>query len=47
VESRVNTGSTARLDWSETALADSGLTGLQKSFRMSDHYPLWVEFEVP
>jgi hypothetical protein len=28
-------------------LADSGLTNLQKSFRMSDHYPLWVEFEVP
>ncbi|MGH2953774.1 MAG: hypothetical protein ACRDK9_07085 [Solirubrobacterales bacterium] len=34
-------------DWSETALADSGLTALQKSFRMSDHFPLWVEFEVP
>jgi hypothetical protein len=34
-------------DWSETALSDSGLTNLQKSFRMSDHYPLWVEFEVP
>lgn len=34
-------------DWSETALADSGLTSLQKSFRMSDHFPLWVEFEVP
>jgi endonuclease/exonuclease/phosphatase family metal-dependent hydrolase len=34
-------------DWSATALADSGLTNLQKSYRMSDHYPLWVEFEVP
>jgi hypothetical protein len=34
-------------DWSETALANSGLTNLQKSFRMSDHFPLWVEFEVP
>ena len=34
-------------DWSETVLADSGLTNLQKSFRMSDHFPLWVEFEVP
>ena len=33
-------------DWSETVLADSGLTNLQKSFRMSDHFPLWVEFEV-
>lgn len=35
------------LDWSETALADSGLTASQKSYRMSDHFPLWVEFEVP
>jgi endonuclease/exonuclease/phosphatase family metal-dependent hydrolase len=34
-------------DWSETALAHSGLTNLQKSIRMSDHYPLWVELEVP
>ena len=34
-------------DWSETVLADSGLTNLQKSFRMSDHFPLWVEFAVP
>jgi endonuclease/exonuclease/phosphatase family metal-dependent hydrolase len=34
-------------DWSETALADSGLSSLQKSYRLSDHYPLWVEFDVP
>jgi endonuclease/exonuclease/phosphatase family metal-dependent hydrolase len=34
-------------DWSETVLADSELSNLQKSFRISDHYPLWVEFEVP
>jgi hypothetical protein len=34
-------------DWSQTALADSGLTAQQKSFRISDHYPLWVEFAVP
>ncbi len=34
-------------DWSLTALADSGLTRQQKSFRISDHYPLWVEFVVP
>lgn len=25
---------------------DAGLTRQQLSFRMSDHYPLWVEFEV-
>ncbi len=34
-------------DWSLTALADTALTGQQKSFRISDHYPLWVEFVVP
>lgn len=34
-------------DWTKTVLADSGLTSQQKSFRISDHYPLWVEFEVP
>jgi endonuclease/exonuclease/phosphatase family metal-dependent hydrolase len=34
-------------DWSLTALAETGLTGQQKSFRISDHYPLWVEFVVP
>jgi endonuclease/exonuclease/phosphatase family metal-dependent hydrolase len=34
-------------DWSETVLADSGLTNSQKSYRISDHYPLWVEFELP
>lgn len=34
-------------DWSLTALADSNLTSQQKSFRISDHYPLWVEFAVP
>jgi endonuclease/exonuclease/phosphatase family metal-dependent hydrolase len=41
------TGHAGLFDWSETALADSRLTALQKSYRMSDHYPLWVEFEVP
>jgi endonuclease/exonuclease/phosphatase family metal-dependent hydrolase len=40
------TGEGGMLDWSKTALADSGLTNQQKSFRMSDHYPLWVEFEL-
>ncbi len=34
-------------DWSETVLADSGLTNSQKSYRISDHYPLWVEFRLP
>ena len=34
-------------DWSETVLADSGMTKSQKSFRMSDHFPLWVEFTLP
>ena len=34
-------------DWTRTVLAGSGLTALQKSYRMSDHYPLWAEFEVP
>jgi len=34
-------------DWSQTALAGSKLTAQQKSFRISDHYPLWVEFTVP
>jgi hypothetical protein len=34
-------------DWSLTALAGSPLTAQQKSFRISDHYPLWVEFAVP
>jgi endonuclease/exonuclease/phosphatase family metal-dependent hydrolase len=33
-------------EWSKTALADSGLTTQQKSFRISDHFPLWVEFAV-
>jgi endonuclease/exonuclease/phosphatase family metal-dependent hydrolase len=33
-------------DWSETVLAESGLTSQQKSFRISDHFPLWVEFEA-
>jgi endonuclease/exonuclease/phosphatase family metal-dependent hydrolase len=31
-------------DWSQTALAGSKLTAQQKSFRISDHYPLWAEF---
>jgi hypothetical protein len=34
-------------DWSETVLAGSSLTKIQKSYRMSDHYRLWVEFRVP
>ena len=34
-------------DWSQSALAGSGLTAQQKSFRISDHYPLWAEFAVP
>jgi endonuclease/exonuclease/phosphatase family metal-dependent hydrolase len=33
-------------NWSKTALASSGLTSQQKSFRMSDHFPLWVEFKL-
>jgi endonuclease/exonuclease/phosphatase family metal-dependent hydrolase len=41
------TGRAGMFDWSETALADAGLTSQQKSFRVSDHYPLWVEFGVP
>jgi hypothetical protein len=40
------TGRAGLFDWSQTALVDSGLTPQQKSFRMSDHYPLWVEFGV-
>jgi endonuclease/exonuclease/phosphatase family metal-dependent hydrolase len=38
------TGEGGMFNWSKTALAGSGLTNLQKSFRMSDHFPLWVEF---
>jgi hypothetical protein len=34
-------------DWSLTALPGSKLTAQQKSFRISDHYPLWVVFGVP
>jgi endonuclease/exonuclease/phosphatase family metal-dependent hydrolase len=41
------TGNGGMFEWSQTALADSGLTALQKSFRISDHYPLWAEFAVP
>jgi hypothetical protein len=41
------TGRAGLFDWSQTALADSGLTSQQKSFRISDHSPLWVEFDVP
>ena len=40
------TGEAGQFDWSQTVLAESGLTRLQKSFRMSDHYPLWVQFEA-
>jgi endonuclease/exonuclease/phosphatase family metal-dependent hydrolase len=39
-------GTGGLFDWSKTALAGSGLTSQQKSFRMSDHFPLWVEFEL-
>lgn len=39
-------GTGGLFDWSQTALAKSGLTALQKSFRISDHFPLWVEFGV-
>ncbi len=40
-------GRAAMFDWSSTVLADSGMTASQKSFRISDHYPLWVEFTLP
>jgi endonuclease/exonuclease/phosphatase family metal-dependent hydrolase len=40
------TGEAKMFDWSETVLAKSGLTKGQKSYRMSDHYPLWAEFEA-
>jgi endonuclease/exonuclease/phosphatase family metal-dependent hydrolase len=39
-------GKAGIFDWSKTALASSGLTTQQKSFRISDHFPLWVEFTV-
>ena len=39
-------GSAGLFEWSKTALANSGMTALQKSFRISDHYPLWVEFGI-
>ena len=41
------TGRAEMFDWSKTVLADSGLTSNQKSWRISDHYPLWVEFSLP
>lgn len=41
------TGKAGMFDWSETVLAKSGMTKSQKSFRMSDHFPLWVEFALP
>lgn len=40
------TGAADLFDWSETALKETGLTGQQKSFRISDHFPLWAEFEI-
>jgi endonuclease/exonuclease/phosphatase family metal-dependent hydrolase len=40
------TGEAAMFDWSETVLAKSKLTRSQKSYRMSDHYPLWAEFSL-
>jgi endonuclease/exonuclease/phosphatase family metal-dependent hydrolase len=39
-------GEAGLFDWSETALAKSGLTTQQKSFRISDHFPLWVAFSL-
>jgi endonuclease/exonuclease/phosphatase family metal-dependent hydrolase len=39
-------GSAGLFDWSKTALASSGLSAQQKSFRISDHFPLWVEFGI-
>jgi endonuclease/exonuclease/phosphatase family metal-dependent hydrolase len=39
-------GQAGMFDWSETVLANTGLTNSQKSYRISDHYPLWVEFEL-
>jgi endonuclease/exonuclease/phosphatase family metal-dependent hydrolase len=41
------TAQAGQFDWSKTVLAESGLTNSQKSFHISDHYPLWVEFEIP
>jgi Endonuclease/Exonuclease/phosphatase family len=40
------TGEGGMFNWGKTALASSGLTTQQKSFRMSDHFPLWVEFAL-
>lgn len=40
------TGEAGMFDWSETVLANSGMTKTQKSFRISDHFPLWVEFST-
>jgi endonuclease/exonuclease/phosphatase family metal-dependent hydrolase len=40
------TGRAGMFDWSETVLVNSGLTKSQKSYRMSDHFPLWVEFSA-
>jgi len=39
-------GEAGLFDWSDTALASSGLSAQQKSFRISDHFPLWVEFSL-
>jgi hypothetical protein len=33
-------GEAGLFDWSLPPLAESGLTAQQKSFRISDHYPL-------
>lgn len=40
------TGKAGMFDWSETVLANSLLTKDQKSYRISDHFPLWVEFST-
>ena len=36
-----------QFDWSKTVLSNPGLTDQQRSFHISDHYPLWVEFGIP
>ncbi|HZO06220.1 MAG TPA: endonuclease/exonuclease/phosphatase family protein [Solirubrobacterales bacterium] len=41
------TGKANVFDWSTTVLAKSGMSKTDKSHRISDHYPLWVEFALP
>jgi endonuclease/exonuclease/phosphatase family metal-dependent hydrolase len=33
-------------DFTNTALSSLDLTKLQLSWRISDHFPLWAEFQV-